>query len=550
MRNERPQLEKTRTNKILESMRILAPGVTHRDKDSALGGIVAGLRAAVTAITARLGAPQDQPVGPISLGLDDDQGLIPFAPPGPIGPEGPAGAAGAAGAAGPQGVTVPLIEYFEESIIPFAPPGAPGAAGANGSNGSNGTNGTNGIDAVSKPLMFESEERETIAFCPPGDRGATGATGAAGAAGASGSSRNICNFRLSLSTGNAVYAPQPAIPSSTDTAAETCTFAAAHGWTDGTIVTPSTTVGGLTTGTRYYLHIVSATAVSFHTTLANAIADASRVNLTANITGTITPSGVTHTTLRFVPYLGSQISLYDGAAWAAMDSAEVNVALGTLTATFPYHVFAENVAGTLTLTLVAWNTATDWLTGLVLQDGIYVKSGDTKKRWVGAIYTDTTTSTIDDFAGIASQVGAKCYISNLYNQVRRHFRVMDTASSWTYASATWRQGNGAAGNKCEFFSCIPFSVRGNLIVGVNGAAASTANASIGVDSITAPYRFASMSNTNGGISSWSFASIECQVALQPGYHYMSWMEAANNGTGNFESTQNLGNAGMTGDLLY
>lgn len=80
------------------------------------------------------------------------------------------------------------------------------------------------------------------------------------------------------------------VPSSTDTGAETVTFGTDKQWRNGQEVTPSATVGGLTAGTTYYLNRASAATFSFHTTRANAMSGASKVNLTASITATIIPN--------------------------------------------------------------------------------------------------------------------------------------------------------------------------------------------------------------------------------------------------------------------
>src|SRR5207248_2492338 len=71
--------------------------------------------------------------------------------------------------------------------------------------------------------------------------------------------RNVCQGRLTLVSNTPIYRPIPQTPSSTDTTAETTTFAVAHGWATGTRVTVRTTVGGLTTGTTYYINAQSST---------------------------------------------------------------------------------------------------------------------------------------------------------------------------------------------------------------------------------------------------------------------------------------------------
>jgi hypothetical protein len=112
----------------------------------------------------------------------------------------------------------------------------------------------------------------------------------------------LCSGRLTLSSGNPAYSPVDQTPASTDTTADTCTFTNGHGWTTGTIITPLTTVGGLTHDVAYYINASSSTVCSFHTTLANAIAGTSKVDLTANITQLLRVMGIQQKTLYLVAY--------------------------------------------------------------------------------------------------------------------------------------------------------------------------------------------------------------------------------------------------------
>lgn len=88
------------------------------------------------------------------------------------------------------------------------------------------------------------------------------------------------------------WLPDAITPTSTDQTTETVTFADVHGLVTGMIVTVSATFGGLTIGTNYYVNVVSTTVISFHLTLAAALAGTSKVNLSDVITATITPSKV------------------------------------------------------------------------------------------------------------------------------------------------------------------------------------------------------------------------------------------------------------------
>lgn len=82
-------------------------------------------------------------------------------------------------------------------------------------------------------------------------------------------------------------------PDSTDTAADTVTWTVDPGLISGQEVKPLSTVGGLTADTTYWVNRASSGTYSFHTSRANAIAGASKVNLTASITSRIAPNHMT-----------------------------------------------------------------------------------------------------------------------------------------------------------------------------------------------------------------------------------------------------------------
>lgn len=335
-----------------------------------------------------------------------------------------------------------------------------------------------------------------------------------------GSAPSTNDFRLTLASALPVYTPRPATPSSTDTTAETCTFAAAHGWESGTIVTVSATIGGLTAATRYYLNKVSTTVVSFHTNVADALAGTSKVNLTASITSQVIPSGISNTTLYFTPHIGAQIGLYNGSTWDQLTSAEVSIALGTLTSGKNYDVYAYNNSGTLTLELLAWTDDSTRATALVRQDGVWSKTGALTRRLVGTIRTDSTTTTIDDGGGIASQVGAKRFVWNASNRVSRSMLVRDFTVSYSLNTGAFRQANAAAGNKNEYVIGLTCEAQ---TASVQSLFTSNVNTIIGInlDSITATPLVTGANQSNSYLS---IAVTSPPFEPLPGYHYHAWME--------------------------
>jgi len=293
-------------------------------------------------------------------------------------------------------------------------------------------------------LLYKLDDTDDVVYTTVVNN-STSTTGSAGQ----------CQGRLTLASGYPVYSPVAQTPSSTDTGTEIVTFATAHGWVNGTIVTPLTTGGNLTQGVIYYINAPSTTTATFHTTVADALAGTSAVNLTASITSVIKPSGVSSSTLYYTPYNGNVVTLYDGTNWVLSEFDEIALPLGTVTSELPYDVFIYLTGSTLALELVAWTSTFVRATELVLLDGNYVKNISGLHRYVGTICPNSTTTTIDDAGGlISSGVGGTRYVYNAQNQIIRQLFVVET-TTWTYATATWRAARGSTTNRVKFVVGLP-----------------------------------------------------------------------------------------------
>lgn len=144
----------------------------------------------------------------------------------------------------------------------------------------------------------------------------------------------------------------------------------------------------------------------------------------------------TSTSVYFTPYKGDQIGLYDGANWAVYTLTNLTLAIGTVTAYLPYDVFIYNNSGTLTLEALAWTNATTRATALVMQNGILSKTGVLTRRYLGTFVPYSTTQCRD--------IPQSRLLFNYYNRVQRIVRVVETAATWNYTTATWRPANANA----------------------------------------------------------------------------------------------------------
>ena len=180
--------------------------------------------------------------------------------------------------------------------------------------------------------------------------------------------------------------------------------------------------------------------------------------------------------LYFTPYKGNAIALYDGSDWEILTSAEVSKGLGGLTASANQDIFAFNNGGAVDLEFVIWSTNTARATALALQNGIYVKSGDATRRYVGTIRTDASSQGIDTLLFR--------HVWNYYNRVLRLLKRTEATDSWAYTTAAWRYWNNSSANAVSVLRGVEedpviFEVRG-LVGGT-----SSGKVGLGIDSSSA-----------------------------------------------------------------
>lgn len=242
------------------------------------------------------------------------------------------------------------------------------------------------------------------------------------------------------------------------------------------------------------------------------------------------------TTIYWTPYLGNEVILWNGSAWTSYSSSEISIALGTLTSGKNYDVFMYQSSGTPTLELgSAWTNDTTRATDVTLQDGRYCKSGDKTRLYLGTFRTTSTTTTEDSAGGTSSQTGGKRFLWNHYNQIDKHAAVIDTTNSWSYATDTIRQANGASGNKVEFVvglaTLVSVDLRCNYL-GQNNTARG-AKVGVGIDSTTAFSGLTQQAYNGTGTAMVFAVGAAYKGHLAAGYHYAAWCERGADNTSTF-----------------
>lgn len=252
------------------------------------------------------------------------------------------------------------------------------------------------------------------------------------------------------------------------------------------------------------------------------------------------------TTLYYTQHLHNVISIFDGSAWQEFATAEISVAVPATTVT-PFDVFIYDDAGTRKLETLDWTNDTTRATAIVLQDGVYVKSGATTRKYLGTCRTTGVSGQCEDSE-------ENRLVWNHYNKVPRKLKKRDTNTDWTYATATWRQARGDADNDV------------GLVVGVVGAWLSLHNrfmifqdtagerASCGIAE-DATNR--TDSDTHGQCFAGGNAIFEVNATLEKypaiGYHYYAMTEWAESATATFYNNHTGPDyrikSGLTGSIM-
>lgn len=248
-----------------------------------------------------------------------------------------------------------------------------------------------------------------------------------------------------------------------------------------------------------------------------------RITLTTAVP--VTTADVTAAaTVYFTPYKGNRCALYDGTNWALYTFTELSLALGADTTGFNYDLWLYSNAGTLTLERLVWTNDTTRATALALQNGVYVKTGATTRRYLGTYRTTGAGQTEDSFA--------KRFVWNYYNRQPRVMRAIDTTNTWNYSTATIRQANASTANQLAFVigvaeEEVDAAVRA---AASHDAAGASVAVGIGEDSTTTFDTNCLRGSVTSPASGYSM-NLSALLKKYPavGYHYWAWLELGSGG---------------------
>lgn len=154
--------------------------------------------------------------------------------------------------------------------------------------------------------------------------------------------------------------------------------------------------------------------------------------------GRLTLSGVdpivdniSSTNLYYLPYMSDLIYLTNSTGeWRPYTFTSISLAMTTTTSGNVYDVFVYDNAGTLTLELsTVFTGGTTRVDALTLQDGVYVKSSNPTRLWLGTIRKSTTTQVSDHLL-------TGRFVWNAYNRIMRSLSSFYTSIGSTPISAS------------------------------------------------------------------------------------------------------------------
>ncbi len=244
------------------------------------------------------------------------------------------------------------------------------------------------------------------------------------------------------------------------------------------------------------------------------------------LSGTAIPTTdqLAKTTIYFTPHRGDLIAIYDPTVgnewWRGYRFTEKSVAVPATTVT-PFDIFAYvDANGQVAIETLNWTNDTTRATALVLQNGIYCKTGDLSRRYLGTGRTTGINGQCEDSV-------SKRFLVNYHNPVERFLQKQANVNH-TYNVAAWRAWNNDQTNIIEFI--VPVLERAMFTAFVAdvtaGAAGQLDFVGIGLDVYNAIVRsFASIINANASEIRAGNGYYITPPAI--GYHFLSILEFGN-----------------------
>ena len=251
---------------------------------------------------------------------------------------------------------------------------------------------------------------------------------------------------------------------------------------------------------------------------AGSIVSSGRLTLESGVPVSTTDQ-TSKTIVYYTPYNGNTLSLYNGTSWNSYTFSEVSISLGTLTSGKNYDVFAYVSGSTVTLELgAAWTSDTARSDAISLLNGVYVKTSNNTRRYLGTFRTTATTTTEDS--------STKRFLWSINNQQQRSMLRNESTASWTYQALAYRYVNNSSSNRVEVVCGLPsfLYLTCNLWY-TNATTVQGIRTAIGEDSSTTPATECIIGDGATIPGYYLGASAFLSKTSATGYHFYAWMES-------------------------
>lgn len=241
-------------------------------------------------------------------------------------------------------------------------------------------------------------------------------------------------------------------------------------------------------------------------------------------TPVMTADSTSLSTIYLASYRGNTIALNDGTNWQLIQpGSEPSLAVSGRTTDLPFDVFAFISSGTVALEFLNWSSATARTTGLVRTNGVWTKSGDITRRYLGSCRARSATT----FHWVTKGDDLPCKLDlwNVDNRIPIGIQLRALTNTWNYTTATWRQAQASANYQLDLMvglqeDYVDLDLR---VSSRNSTISIPRHVGIGFDSTTAFTGItAATANTVASIESDQVASCYHQPTI--GRHFYAWLE--------------------------
>lgn len=224
-------------------------------------------------------------------------------------------------------------------------------------------------------------------------------------------------------------------------------------------------------------------------------------------------------TLYLTPYNGNVVTLWNGAKWIVTDFEEISFNANAFLANKNYDIWAYWTGTEVALESDVWTDGTTRATNITLFNGVYVKSGDSTRRYIGTVRTTAV-------AGQLSDTVTQRYLYNYFNAIPRHLEKF-VPGLWS-VTTNWRIWKNDATARIDFVLGVPTLVDAYGKMGAEWGASDAAMA-LGLNSVTVPISDTITGKHDNGVESaihWARYS----AILPAGYAYLAGMDIGAGGS--------------------